>query len=95
MGQREGYRFLAPSKLAETYERVGDRRRITVIRRRGFGQYALSTEFADGSVGVFMHRGDISGEGGSNIYYLANMQSRHEPVGNLFDKLPQSSPIGR
>ena len=62
MGQREGYRFLAPSKLAETYERVGDRRRITVIRRRGFGQYALSTEFADGSLGVHAPK---RGEGGS------------------------------
>jgi hypothetical protein len=67
MEQREGYRFLAPSKLAETYERVGDQRRITVIRRRGFGQYALSTEFADGSLGV-----DAPGRqfGGGRVKYL-------------------------
>jgi hypothetical protein len=87
MGRRDGYRSLAPSTLQETYGRVGDGRRITVVRRRGFGQYALSSEFADGSIGVFMHRGDSRGEGGSNVYYLANKRCSHEPLSSLFDKL--------
>jgi hypothetical protein len=81
------YRDLAPSRLEETYERVGDGRRISVVRRRGFGQCALSSEFADNSIGIFMHRGDTPGEGGSNVYYLANQYCSHEPLSNLFDKL--------
>jgi hypothetical protein len=81
------YRYLQPSRLLETYLRIGDQRQIAVIRRRGFGQYALSEEFADGSIGVFMHRGDGEGEGGSNVYFLANMPAKYEPLSNLFDKL--------
>jgi hypothetical protein len=80
------YNFLQPSKLVETYERT-DGRRLTVIRRRGFGQIALSTEFTDCSIGVFMHRGDSLGESGSNVYFLANKKTVYEPCGNLFDKL--------
>jgi hypothetical protein len=87
MEWRDGHRSLLPSRLHQTYECVGDGRRVTVVRRRGFGQYALSEEFADGSIGVFMHRGDSPGEGGSNTYYLANMRSSHKPLSNLFDKL--------
>jgi hypothetical protein len=80
------YYFLQPSKLAETYERK-DGRRLTVIRRRGFGQIALSKELGDRSLGVFMHRGDSRGEGGSNVYFLSNKKTEYEPCGNLFDKL--------
>jgi hypothetical protein len=60
---------------------------VTINRRRGFGQYALVNEFSDRAIGVFMHRGDSPGEGGSNVYFLANKDSRHEPCGRLFDKL--------
>lgn len=80
------YRFLPPSKRIEAYEGE-DGRTVTVIRRRGFGQIALSTEFAERSIGVFMHRGDSPGEGGSNLYFLANRNARYEPCGRLFDKL--------
>lgn len=80
------YHFLQPSKLVEIYERA-DGRRLTVIRRRGFGQIGLSKEFSDGSIGVFMHRGDSPGEGGSHVYFLANKKTAYEPCGNLFDKL--------
>lgn len=81
------HRFIEPSKLVETYERRGDGRRISIIRRRGFGQIALTEEFKQRSLGVFMHRGDSTGEGGSNVFFLANIKKRYEPLGNLFDKL--------
>lgn len=80
------YRFLPPSKLIETYNRVDDGH-LTVIRRRGFGQIALSAEFEDRSIGVFMHRGDSRGEGGSNAFFLANKEKCYEPCSNLYDKL--------
>jgi hypothetical protein len=59
---------------------------IKVVRRRGFGQIALS-EFAPGSIGVFIHRGDSPGESGSNVYFFSDLNSRHEPCGHLFPKL--------
>lgn len=80
------YKFLEPSKLSETYEQ-SDGRRLFVVRRRGFGQIALTKEFCSRSIGVFMHRGDSAGEGGSNVRFLANRKKSYEPCGNLFDKL--------
>ena len=65
------YRKLEPGRLKQLYERVSDSRRLTVIRRRGFGQYVLG-EFPNRSIGVFVHRGDSPGDGGSNTYFLAN-----------------------
>jgi hypothetical protein len=84
--QSRPYPDLAPGRVSEIYKRVSDARRLTVVRRRGFGQYALA-EFPDHSLGVFVHRGDSQGEGGSNVYFLANKKRDHEPVSNLFDKL--------
>jgi hypothetical protein len=81
------YWFVNPGNLREVYERSTDGRRIVVNRRRGFGQYALSLEFAERTIGVFMHRGDSPGESGSNVYFLANRRRDHEPCSNLFDKL--------
>lgn len=80
------YHFLKPSTLSETYQR-SDGRQLLVIRRRGFGQIAISDEFSDRSIGVFMHRCDSPGESGSNVYFLANKKTYYEPCGNLFDKL--------
>ena len=82
------YRKLEPGRLKQLYERVSDGRRLTVIRRRGFGQYVLG-EFPNRSIGVFVHRGDSPGDGGSNTYFLANKNLRHEPLSRLFDKLTQ------
>jgi hypothetical protein len=84
--QGHEYRFLEPSSLSETYER-SDGRRLCVVRRRGFGQIALTKEFHSRSIGVFMHRGDSTGESGSNVYFLANKKASFDPCGNLFDKL--------
>jgi hypothetical protein len=80
------YRFVQPSKLTEVYETT-DGRHITVVRRRGFGQIGLTKEFGERSLGVFMHRGDSPGEGGSNVYFLANKKTYYEPCGSLFNKL--------
>jgi hypothetical protein len=82
-----GYRYLPPSTLREVYQRTNHTRCVTINRRRGFSQYALVNEFSDHAIGVFMHRGDSPGEAGSNVYFLANKNSRHEPCGRLFDKL--------
>lgn len=83
---REGHRFLLPSRRIETYSRP-DGSSFRVVRRRGFGEIALGTEFADMSLGVFFHRGDSGGEGGSNVSYFENKQRRYEPLNNLFSTL--------
>lgn len=80
------YWFLEPSSLLDVYEQSGDKP-LHIIRRRGFGQMALTKEFAPRSIGVFMHRGDSRGEGGSAMFFLSNKIRRFEPIGNLFDKL--------
>jgi hypothetical protein len=67
-----------PGRLIEFYGREDDARRLKIVRRREFGQCALS-EFADRSIGIFVHRGDSEGEGGSNLFFLANTP--------LYDKL--------
>jgi hypothetical protein len=82
------YRELKPGRLRQVYERVSDGVRLTIIRRRGFGQYALG-EFPNRSISVFVHRGDSPGEGGSNICFLANKDRRHEPLSHLFSKLTE------
>jgi hypothetical protein len=82
------YCSLTPGRLTEIYKRVSDGREVKVVRRRGFGQYALA-EFSDSSIGVFVHRGDSPGEGGSSAYFLDNKKRDHEPLGNLYDKLSQ------
>ncbi|MGK7864923.1 hypothetical protein [Falsiroseomonas sp. E2-1-a4] len=84
--RRDGYRFLPPSRRIETYSRP-DGSSFRVIRRRGFGEIALGTEFPDMSVGVFFHRGDSPGEGGSNVRFFENKWRRHEPLRNLFSTL--------
>ena len=82
------YRQLDPARLTQIYERRDAFHRIKVVWRRGFGQYALA-EIPDRSLGVFVHRGDSRGEGGSNVFYLANRRKHHEPCSNLFDKLKE------
>ena len=57
---------------------------VEVCLRRGFGQYALH-EVTDGTLGMFMHRGDSGGEGGSGVCYLANQRMSHAPISDLFD----------
>lgn len=83
---RDGYRWVEPAKKFQVWQHIESGWSFKLIRRRGFGQYALA-EFADRSIGVFVHRGDSPGEGGSNVYYFSNMSSRHEPLGHLFNKL--------
>ncbi len=80
------YRFVEPAYLIDVYASSKTKRRFSVTFRRGFGQYALR-EFAPESVNVFVHRGDSTGEGGSNVFYLSNKWSHIEPCGFLFDKL--------
>ena len=79
------YNFLEPSRLIERYQ--NDHLTLTVTRRRGFGQIALTREFDDGTIGVFMHRGDSGGDGGSGGFYLSNRKSSYEPCSHLFRKL--------
>lgn len=85
-GAGKRYKDVEPATLVERYLETSSQRVISVRRRRGFGQYALA-EIPDGSLGVFFHRGDSLGEGGSGVKFLGNEQARHEPLGNLFKKL--------
>lgn len=89
------YREIDPATFTEIYSDNSRSRTLTVIRRRGFGQYGLASLEPE-SVGLFIHRGDSgsSGEGGSGAFFLANKKKRHEPLSNLFDKVKRVlSPI--
>lgn len=77
---------ISPAWLRETYACQQSDRTIRITRRRGFGQYALD-ELPDASLGVFFHRGDSTGEGSSNTWFLANRKPSHPPLGCLFDKI--------
>lgn len=76
------------SSLIETYRHQPTDRKISIRRRRGFGQFAL-LDAPLRSVSVFMHRGDSPGEGGSNIFFLADCNSNYKPVGHLLSKLAE------
>ena len=78
------YREVEPAWLREDFRCVQTGRVVEVCLRRGFGQYALH-EIYDGTLGMFMHRGDSSGEGGSCVFYLANRKLAHPPISNLFN----------
>lgn len=82
------YREIDPAILSETYSEISTSRTLTVIRRRGFGQYGMALLEPE-SVGVFIHRGDSGsrGEGGSGAFFLANRRASHEPLSKLFNKL--------
>lgn len=80
------FNYLEPSRLIERYERE-DGRKITVVRRRGYGQIGLMKEFSEKELGVFMHRGDSNNDGGSGVWFLSNRKARYQPCGLLFDKL--------
>jgi hypothetical protein len=86
VGQKHYY--LDPSRLHEVYQRA-DGKKITIVRRRGYGQMGIVKEFRAKTIGVFVHRGDSRGEGGSNVHFLSNRVTRHEPCGMLFDKLSE------
>lgn len=83
---RSRYRDVEPEWFFANYihERTG--RRILIVRRRGFGQYALN-ELPDSSLSMFMHRGDSTGDGGSNVFYLANRRTSYPPLSNLMNVL--------
>ncbi len=78
------FRVIDPEWFLADYINEKTGRKILVVRRRGFGQYAL-LELQDGSLSMFMHRGDSPGEGGSNVYYLDNRETSHKPISNLLE----------
>lgn len=80
------FRVIDPEWFFSDYKNEANGKRISIVRRRGFGQYALQ-ELPDGSLSMFMHRGDSPGEGGSNVFYLANRRTSHEPLSNLMNVL--------
>jgi hypothetical protein len=83
---RSRFRDIEPEWFFSDYENEANGKRISIVRRRGFGQYALQ-ELPDGSLSMFLHRGDSPGEGGSNVFYLANRRTSHEPISNLMNVL--------
>lgn len=78
--------------LEEIYRRP-DGRLISIQRKKVFigrniGVKRLMKDFSDSSIGVFVHRGDSLGEGGSNIWFLSSSEfggTRGES--NLFDAI--------
>lgn len=83
---RSRFRDIEPEWFFSDYENKTNGKRISIVRRRGFGQYE-SQELPDGSLSMFMHRGDSPGEGGSNVFYLANRRTSHGPISNLMSVL--------
>jgi len=82
------YRHVDPAIRLETFM-TDQAQTLTIRRRHGFGQYSLLEQFADRSIGVFMHRGDSPGEAGSNTFFLGNVRKDHEPLSDLWAKLSQ------
>lgn len=80
------YRDLAPAWRRSRFVHQGTGREIAVVFRRGFGQYALH-ELEDQSIGMFLHRGDSSGEGGSGVIFLGNQRLDHPPISMMMDVL--------
>lgn len=79
------FNYLEPSRLIEVYQ--NEYLTLTVTRRRGFGQIAITSEFDDKTIGVFMHRGDSAADGGSRGFYLSNRKSSYKPCSHLFRKI--------
>lgn len=78
------YREIEPAWMRVNYKNKETGKDIELCFRRGFGQYALH-ELEDGSLSMFVHRGDSRGEGGSNTFFLANRRATHQPLSRLFD----------
>ena len=78
------FRVIEPEWFSADFVNEQTGRKILIIHRRGFGQYALH-ELPDHSLSMFMHRGDSPGEGGSNVFYLANLRTSHQPISNLLN----------
>lgn len=78
------YRDIEPAWRRSQCVHAATGRTIELVFRRGFGQYALH-ELPDESLGVFFHRGDSSGEGGSGVIFLGNRRMRHAPISNQMD----------
>lgn len=83
VGKRR-YREISPAWRRSKYCHDETGRQIGLVFRRGFGQYALH-ELRDGSLGMFFHRGDSGGEGGSGVIYLGNRRMSHAPISMLMD----------
>jgi hypothetical protein len=80
----QSYPFIEPCTRTEIYVHRSTNTPIRVHRRRGFGQRSISLV---PDIGVFFHRGDSPGEGGSNVYWLSKRWfptlSRHLRDGGL------------
>lgn len=80
------YREIESACLRVNFYNRDTGRKVLVIWRRGFGQYALH-ELPDASVKIFCHRGDSSGDGGSNVFFFSNRIRRHAPLSKLYSTL--------
>lgn len=80
------YRFLHPAWLSVNFQNTTSNKKLHVIWRRGFGEYALR-EFRDASIDIFCHRGDSDGEGGSATHFLSDRRLRHPLLSRLYSTL--------
>ena len=63
------YPYLEPCTRTEYYRHHTTNESLVLHRRRGYGQRSIEKV---PNIGVFFHRGDSRGEGGSNVYWLSN-----------------------
>ena len=82
------FRWIEPGWFSCDFINSMTNRRIHIVWRRGFGEYALA-ELKDSSVDIFCHRGDSDGEAGSAVRFLSNRRRRHPPLAYLFSKLTE------
>jgi hypothetical protein len=78
------FRHVDPAMLRGAVRHVSTGRVVDLRFRRGFGQQGLH-EIPDGTLDVFLHRGDGIGEGGSDVWFLANRPAAHAPLARLLD----------
>jgi hypothetical protein len=85
-GNECGPSAVQPEVYVEEYADFTKGRAVRVTRRLGFGQYAVEA-LPPTTLGVFMHRGDSGGEGGSGIQFLTNVKNAHAPSNQMMHKL--------
>ena len=79
------YPYLEPCTRRELYVNRKTGTEIEVNWRRGFGEKSI-VHVKD--IGIFMHRGDSQGEGGSGVSFLSSSHRQ-----NVFDPLPNGALI--
>ncbi len=79
-------RHIEPSLLVEQYFENWSSVTFEIVRRRGFGHFALN-EQPPKSISIFVHRGDSPGESGSNQWFFSNSNKDFKPLSQARNRL--------